>query len=372
MGQRLAAIARSVANPKRTITEVACLRRLSPTICNMGLLINPPGTRVGMRSTFVIALLLLAGGASADRPLTTDATTTVLSWNVSGDAFVAHPLEFQALLRYAAPDVILLDEVNPRKMNITQLRAVLPSSTSGDAKELPNNGWHISMGRSGGRQRGVIASKEALEELPEFSRLIPYPDKARRLIAQGMSAGERAEFGSAMNDGLAVNGAIVLTGGRRLLVVIADLECCGDGPGSWRELKRRIEAEEIRKLIRQIVSRTAVDAIVLAGDFNLVSTPIPLVLMTGPYDKPHSGLIAAELRHRDGLETWTWDGRGTPFPSRMLDCQLYSPAQLGVVRGVILDSEDLTAEELTALKLRANASVRLSDHRPLVVEYVWH
>ena len=43
--------------------------------------------------------------------------------------------------------------------------------------------------------------------------------------------------------------------------------------------------------------------------------------------------------------TWTWDGRGTPFPSNTLDYQLYGPQGLEMRSGLILDTEGLTAEK---------------------------
>jgi hypothetical protein len=75
--------------------------------------------------------------------------------------------------------------------------------------------------------------------------------------------------------------------------------------------------------------------------------------------------------HLDGSSTWTWDGRGTPFPSSTLDFQLYDSQALELRTGLILDSEDLPPEELEQLGIKHKTSSKLSDHRPLVVEYVW-
>jgi endonuclease/exonuclease/phosphatase family metal-dependent hydrolase len=318
---------------------------------------------------FTLFILLTACGSSSPSP-ETSSSFTVLSWNISGDAFASHPHEFRALLAYAAPDIVMLDEVDP-KTTAAQLLAALPPRKSASHRDTANNPWHISFGTSGGRQRDVIASREPLEELQEFAEVVPYPDDARRQIMQRMSATDQIRWGPSMDSGVAVNGAIVLTRGRRLLVVIADLECCGDDPESWAELKRRVEAKEIRRVIRQVIERVPVDGIVLAGDFNLVSTAIPLLLMTGPYDTPHSGLIAAELYHRDGAATWTWDGRGTPFPSRAIDFQIYGPNALRVARGTVLDTEDLTANPMETHGLKPDWSIKLSNHRPLVVQYLW-
>jgi hypothetical protein len=323
-----------------------------------------------MRVIFFAISIMLTTCVSGSPLPENSSNFTVLSWNISGNAFASLPYEFQTLLHYGAPDIVLLDEVDP-STNTAQLRAALPSRQSGNDQDTANTAWYISFGTSGGRQRGVIASRDPLEELQEFAGIVPYSDDARRRIMQGMSATERSRYGPSMDAGIPVNGAIILTGGRRLLVVVADLECCGNDPASWAELKRRVEAKEIRKVIRQVVERTPVDGIVLAGDFNLVSTTIPLVLMTGPYDTPHSGLIAAELYHRDGVATWTWDGRGTPFPSRALDYQVYDPNALRVARGTVLDTEDLTPSLLETHGLKPDWSIKLSNHRPLVVQYVW-
>jgi hypothetical protein len=156
-----------------------------------------------------------------------------------------------------------------------------------------------------------------------------------------------------------------------LLVLITDLQCCGDGPESWQETRRRIEARIIRGLARQVLERTRVDGIVIAGDFNLVNGTFALSLLTGPYGAPDAGLIPAELYHPDGQTTWTWDGRGTPFPSNTLDFQLYGPNSLGLQAGLILDSENLQADELEALGLERNSLQRTGRHRPLLVEYEW-
>jgi hypothetical protein len=318
---------------------------------------------------FAIYILLTACTSSSPLP-ETNSNFTVLSWNISGNAFASHPHEFESLLNYATPDIVLLDEVHP-STNEAELRAALTTRHSDGDQDSANTIWHISFGTSGGSQRGVIASLDPLEELQEFAGVVPYPDDARRRIMQRMSAIDRAKRGPSMDAGIAVNGAIILTGDRRLLVVVADVECCGDDPTSWDELKRRVEAKEIRRVIRNVVKRTPVDGIVLAGDFNLVSTAIPLVLMTGSYDTPHSGLIAVELYHHDGATTWTWDGRGTSFPSRALDYQIYGPNALGVVQGTVLDTEDLTPKLLEMNGLEPEWSIKLSNHRPLVVQYIW-
>jgi len=324
-----------------------------------------------MNPTFRAAWIALAFAATLvfvfiDAPATGASGIRVLSWNISSNAFVRQPADFQALLRWADADVLLLDEVRP-VADVEKLRKVLA-----DVQSERGPGWNIDYGISGGRQRGVIASRAPLESLPEFSTIIPYPDEAKAYIFEAMSARERANSDLSMEHGIPVNGAVILAGKRRLLVVVADLQCCGEDRASWQEYRRRAESREIRRLITEVLQRTEVDAVILAGDFNLVNSPFPLALLAGPYPHPHRGLIPAEIYHADGATAWTWDGRGTPFPSGTLDYQLYGPNSLHVRKGTILDTEDLAVEDLERHGLEAEASRRLSSHRPLLVEYGWN
>ena len=124
-------------------------------------------------SVLFVAALLTAGGLAAD-----DETIRILSWNISGDAYVAEPKEFGALLHWAGPDVVLLDEVSP-SADESQLRNALKVLSPGD-----DTAWHINFGESGGRQRNVIASRASQESLPEFSGIVPYPGEGRQRILE--------------------------------------------------------------------------------------------------------------------------------------------------------------------------------------------
>jgi endonuclease/exonuclease/phosphatase family metal-dependent hydrolase len=320
-----------------------------------------------IRSISLALIFTCAGSSSvADELPTIDETVRVLSWNISGDAFVSEQRIFQSLLLWANPDVVLLDEVAP-SANDEELRKSLAALDSDEKKA-----WTVNVGVSGGRQRCVIASRTPQETLPEFQSIVPYPDADRHYLLDRMSSKDRAYSSYSMDGGIPVNGAIILVGGRRLLTVVADLQCCGNSPDSWQEYRRRAEAREIRRLIRQVLQRTSVDGIVIAGDFNLVNGPMPLVVLSGPYSPTHAGMIAAELYHPDGATSWTWDGRRTPFPSSTLDYQLYGPQGLVMRTGFILDTERLPLEALERYELESGASARTGRHRPLVVDYGWN
>ena len=319
-----------------------------------------------IRSRWIFLTLVLTSlFALADERPAAGGGFRVLSWNISDDAFVAEQEEFQSLLLWADPDVVLLDEVAP-SADLGKLHLALAGLRSGDEEA-----WNVDLGISGGRQRCVVASRAPQEAVPEFSSLIPYPEADRRYILEHMSARERSHPDFSLAGGIPVNGAIILTAGRRLLTLVADLQCCGDGPESWQEYRRRVEAREIRALVRQVLERTRVDGIVFAGDFNLVNGPTPLVLLTGSYRLPHAGLISAELYHSDSAGTWTWDGRRTPFPSNTLDFQLYGPHSLELHSGFILDTEGLSPEALEQYGLQSSTSKRTGRHHPLVAEYGW-
>ena len=316
------------------------------------------------RLGFVLCMLLacIAPSVHADE-LPADGFT-VLSWNAEG-TFETMRREFRAVLQYAEPHIVLLDEA-PATTTPLQVRQAL------QGLDVESGGvWQVDVGESGGRQRNVVASITPIQTLPEFSAVVPYPDTDRQSILAATPPEIRDRVVGSMDAGIPVNGVIVHDGDRRLLLIITDLMCCGDGPQSWEELRRRVEAKAIRQLVRRVLEREKVDGLIIAGDFNLVATALPLVMLSGPYPAPSPGLIGAELYHLDGHGTWTWDGRGTPFPSRALDYQLYGPIALEMRSGYVFDSEDLPFETLQATGLAPDSSRRLSSHRPLVVTYRW-
>ena len=325
-----------------------------------------PKMKPNVRSVWILLILPLMGVlAQADSPPETNAEFRVLSWNIAEDCFVRHEAEFQAMLLRANANILLLDEVAP-SANAKQIHKLLAG-----LRPEQEETWHINFGKSGGRQVGVIASLFPLESLTEFSAAVPYPEVDRLEILRRMSRADRSNRAWSMDGGIPVNAAVIRMGNRRLLTVAIDLQCCGSNAESWQEFRRLAEAREIRRLIRQVLDRITVDGIIVSGDFNMVVTHGPLVVLTGPYREPHANLTAVETHHLDGTSTWTWDGRGTPFPSSALDFQLYDAQALQVRSGLILDSEDLPPGELERYGIQHKTSSRLSDHRPLVVEYDW-
>lgn len=343
---------------------------------------------------FWLTFLLLSVALVACKPATINPDQAahnlrVLSWNIGEDAFVKSMPAFHSLVAHNRPDILLLDEVEPAS-DESLLRKALPGPAN-----APGGTWHIDYGASGGRQRGVIVSRFPLENVPEFDTILAYPKQDYDCIAASMSKRERNYQNWTLHDGIAANAAIVLTGEYRLLVVTLDLQCCGNDPGSWQEYRRRVEVREIRKLIKTVLMRTEVDGIIVAGDFNVVSTPLPLLILSNLDNDRYSNLSMAEVYQSDG-SSWTWDGRGTMFPSRAMDFQLYSAASLRMKSGFIFNSElfspvepeqlqpeqleleqrQLEQRQLEHLQLEhfqfgGGTSKQLSDHLPVIVDYQW-
>ncbi|MBT8062088.1 MAG: endonuclease/exonuclease/phosphatase family protein [Gammaproteobacteria bacterium] len=318
-------------------------------------------TVLPVRALLVLQLFLVAPLAFGD----SDKSLRIVSWNISGDSFVTRPNDFLAVLKFMQPQVLLLDEVSPSAGEAALLQVLIAVDPS------DNRPWNIEFGLSGGRQRNVIASRLHVESVEEFSQVVPYPQPARQRIENRMDPGDNQASRYGMEGGIPVHGAIVHDGDRRLLVVSMDLQCCGGADDDWQEYRRRIEAREIRTLTDRALARTRADGLVLAGDFNAVGTPVPRLLLSGHYRIRNSHLRAVRIFHIDGVSDWTWDGRGTPFPSSDLDGQYYSRHSLHVTASYIFDSEDMDAQTLAEFGLQLITSSLLSNHRPLVVDYAW-
>ncbi len=319
-----------------------------------------------LRTAFLTLLGLLAvsqvsvaGEAGADLSPVSKGFS-VISWNVSDDAHVREPKIFERVLAWANPDIILLDEFETSSKS-AHLDDLFPAPA----------GWNVHIGASGGRQRQVIASRATVIPMWEFAEQIDYPKAIRDQFWKAMSERERSNPSWTMDGGIAVTGAIVERDDRRLLIVVTDLQCCGNTPQSWQEARRRFQATVIRGKIRNVIERERVDALLLAGDFNLVTGAFTLSILGGPYAAPVGGVMPAEVYHDDGISAWTWDGRNTPFPNGVLDFQLFSPRTLTYTSTRILDTELADAAELEEVGLQPDAMRKTGRHRPLLVRYHW-
>jgi endonuclease/exonuclease/phosphatase (EEP) superfamily protein YafD len=320
-------------------------------------------TPVPAPATSAAAPAIFVPGPAAAITRSPAAAFRVLSWNVSGSHFTEHASEYRKILRLLDPDILLLDEIEGGRTPDDVAAAVRglrgPTDTT----------WHVMIGGSGGRQRAAVLSRSPVSPVPKFARL-PYPSGALAQIRSLMDEPTWIRNRPNLDDGIAAVAGLIELGGRRILAVALDLQS-GAGTPDWQEARRIIEVREIQQALQRALQATKIDGVLVAGDFNAVSTGMPLVRITNPYPEPHVAIVPAQVFHLDAVESWTWDGRGTPFPSQALDFSLYSPDSLAPVNALAFTTEDLSPAALTAADLQAGTSRLASDHLPIVVDYRW-
>lgn len=290
----------------------------------------------------------------------------VLSWNVSRDSFFINLDEFHRVLAVIDADILILDEM-PGTSNAGELLAALGGLGDGAPE------WQVAYGEGGGVfQRSTIASRGSTTRLPIFETLHYDPAQITNWLTQAGSAA--VTLRDNLQAGVAAVGARIQRDGKTVLVVGMDLQCCGDDPGSWQESRRRAEANLLRQALLISVQQSPVDAVIVGGDANTVQGLAAISILRGSagVDTDADSWLLQEVpaRHRGNFANWTWDGRGTPYPSSRLDHILHSAA-LQPVQASIFDTEDLSMAQARALHLPKDVSRRLSEHRPVVVDFRW-
>jgi hypothetical protein len=310
--------------------------------------------------------MLLASAVSAARPLPRAAGTDlrVLVWNVSRSQFFEHQKGYIKALSAVDADLLILDEM-PADRSIDDVRAVLAQI---DSRREPD--WQIAYGSSGDNQRTVFALRGHVQALPEFA-FLPYPESIRKQLTGMFSEGpQRLGMQQKLDGGIASFGVEARIGKHSALLVGVDLTCCGDSDDAWEEQARIVEAKEIRAALDQAWAQRRVDAVIVAGDFNAVRGRKPLLPIQGDSSSGDGYLRVAEAAHANGTELWTWDGRGTPFPSRPLDFILHNDG-LQLLHALVFDPETMTRRERKRLGLRRESLTPLSAHRPVIADFAW-
>ncbi len=301
-----------------------------------------------------------APAAGATDPLlrSAGAAFRVLSWNVAGTAMLNRPEPFRRILAALAPDLILFDEVSSR-------------SSAATVSRLLGEGWRALFGATGGRQRGVIASRAPLAPVPAMLN-IQYPRQQRdALVALAPDARLRERMAEDNAAGAPTVGAIAEAAGRRLLVAPIDLQCCGGRPGGPADRLRQLEVESIHRGVAEALRAEQPDGVLVAGDFNLVASRAPLDQMIAGLDPAGGDLAIAQPLHLDGLAAYTWSSPGSPFPPGRLDYLLYSRSSLRVVRSFVFRTSDLAPAWLRIHGLAVSDSEAASDHLPIAADFAW-
>jgi hypothetical protein len=285
----------------------------------------------------------------------------LLSWNVNGKGLIDHPGPFRAILAALRPDVIMLDEVPANaRAAVDSLLASLPSSKGAGP-------WNVLFGAAGGRQRGVIASRLPVALARTMAR-VEYPDSLADVL-RSAPASVAADVEPA--EGVPTLAGYVTVDGRRVLLATVDLKCCGGGLGTPEERIRRIEARAMADAIRRTVAADRPDAVVVAGDFNLVGTIEPLRTLREGTDVDGSALFVADSPRLDGLSYATWMRPRNRFGPGRLDYHLYGDETLRPLRSFAFDVADLSDIWTVLQGMRGSESVDASGHRPVVTDFAW-
>ena len=283
----------------------------------------------------------------------------VLEWNVSHSTFATRRDEIVRILSALRPDVLLLTEMED-DITVEELGRFLERSGIPEAS-VPE---HVVYGQGGGEERSVVVSRFPLSGLPSLNDLrYPIMDPLE-VLGTGAVAAQ-------LDKGISAAGAVVRVGDLRLLVASLGLESKGHRADDLQEKMRRIQAMAIASATAAARSSRSVDAVIIAGDFNLVVTDQPLLTVQQYAGSSVEPLTIVNALQLDGLSNQTWFRPDVPLAPSRLDYLMYSAGSLQLDRSFVFDSRDLTPRWTQHHGLSEDLSVTASDHFPIVVDFSW-
>jgi len=284
----------------------------------------------------------------------------VVQWNVSDESFRENPELYNRILAVLEPDVILLDEVygTVTADDLATFFRTAPLGLLGD--------WRFVLGFSGGRQRGVVATRGGAIR-PESTLLdVHYPPGAVDRLEVELSPG--SDFGATLElereRGLPTAGAWLDPDGKGADILFVPLDFQSGGyDGSPEDRLRELQAQTLADRLSRVVAVRGPVPIVVAGDLNLVGSRRPLDLLRA------AGLAVAE-----GYDLWnrtqtTWRNPASAFTPGRLDFALYVPRFLRVARAFPFEPLGLGPDPVRTLGVEARA-LQTSDHVPVVTDLV--
>ena len=215
--------------------------------------------------------------------------------------------------------------------------------------------WRFVLGRSGGRQKAVIATRQLIR--PEAGLIaVHYRPGTLEALAERFPTPPVEQLLAAEHQrGLATAGAWVTLGQREVLFVPLDLQAAGYD-GSAEDVLRELQAARLVEAISAVLGEEA--PLIVGGDLNLVGARTPLDIL-----RDGLGLEAVEAyRLTDRSQaTWRSSGGGAFTPGR-LDFVLPSVAHFEVSSSFIFDTAELADEQLRELGLTRTDSAEASNH----------
>jgi endonuclease/exonuclease/phosphatase family metal-dependent hydrolase len=275
--------------------------------------------------------------ATMDVPSKPRGAVRVVSYNVEKSKPVTTPEGFARVLTLLDADVVLFQEWD--QGDAAALEAWLKQHAPG---EIGGPVWKVRKTDDTGT---AVASRLPLMAMsPDSLWMSDGTDKPRQVR---------------------VASAIVTTPGGPLSLTSVHLKCCGGATGREEEIRR----SEARAIQQMLGSAEPVVARMIAGDFNLVGTRMPLDIMREGLDTNGGDLAVAEPIALGGDVKATWREWSSEFSPGRLDYVLYTPSRATVVNTFVLDSTILADETLARTGLDRGDS-ESSDHMPVVVDVV--
>jgi len=330
-----------------------------------------------LRSLAIVALLCLAActpradaiSGFLERPATEGFQFRLLSWNVKFGSI--YPPEgrrhegFARIIRAVDPDVIVLQEVNPR--NADRLAAMMDRIIPLGRSRL----WEIH----GGSDNVIMSRYPLLQREREAVVPWPLPGYPDFHYGEGMALVDLPDDLSDVD-----------------VYVIAMHNRSRASEESIRQ--RQMQSDSIIRWIRELRGEHAIPEntpIVVAGDMNvLTSDPAThlTTLLTGDIeDEDRFGpdfapdwdgtdlADASPSQNARGEAFYTWRNDTEPFPPGQLSRILYTDSVLSLQHGFVLNTVDMTSAELDRHGLLDTDCLLggedgLFDHMPVVADFV--
>jgi hypothetical protein len=286
----------------------------------------------------------------------------IAHWNVSEGSF-REPQGHARLLAAVKPDVIMLDEMHG-DVDSTSLAAFFRFP------ELAALGsWQFVYGRSGGRQRGVVAARDRSIRSADAMSYMRYPDGALDSLARADTRIPQRVIEIERTAQIAATGAWVDVDGIETLFVPVDLTSSGY-LGSPNDAFRLLQARTIRGYVLDEIGTPGRRApVFIAGDFNAVASYASVRALQDELDVDGSALALNRALRLDGRTATTWRNAtvGQFTPGR-LDLALFSGRVFTQVGGFVFTTEDLSDPLLELLQLSRELSQQTSDHLIVVTD----
>ena len=308
-------------------------------------------------------------GTFIDRQAATD--LRIVSYNVLWDrifpdSFPTQAAKFERVFTALAPDILNLQEIgNPFCNDCIPGTAEDVRLLLNELAPIGGDGWHVHKGSD-----NVIASKFPLSL--QATDTTPSGDRGQAIALVNLPDDQFPTDFYLLNN---------------------HYKCCGS-PGGFEDDLRQRQSDAIVNWIRDartpggFVDLAPGTPIAVVGDLNIVGGLQPLetlidgnIIDEGTYgndaspDWDGTNFTDARPRHNGtGADDYTWRNDASPFAPGRLDYVIYSDSALDVGNQFVLNTAEMSAQELLATGLQTFDVTVDSfgvnyDHLPLVVDF---